>query len=183
MQKGVTVWLTGLSGSGKTTISQLVETRLKTIQIKVELIDGDIFREQFASDLGFSKEERRKNIERASRLCHLLTRNDVIVLASFITPYRNMRDLARKNIGSFLEVYVKCPLEECVKRDVKGLYKKALAGEIQQFTGISDPFEEPEHPELVLETDRETAEESAEKIVRYLLEHQYLPMDAGDPDE
>lgn len=177
MQKGVTVWLTGLSGAGKTTISRLVEAELQKKKIKVETLDGDIFRKNFASDLGFSKGERQKNIERASFIAKLLTRNDVIVLASFISPYRQIRDFCRGEIGNYVEVYVKCPIEECIRRDVKGLYQKALNGEIQNFTGISDPFEEPEKPELVLETNRESAEECASKILNYLKQHRYLEID------
>ncbi|MEJ8545118.1 adenylyl-sulfate kinase [Brevibacillus borstelensis] len=175
MQKGVTVWFTGLSGSGKTTINRLVETQLRKTGIRVEVLDGDDIRKWLAADLGFSKEDRRKNIERAAFVAKLLTRNDVLVLASFISPFREMREYCRKEIGSFVEVFVNCPLEVCVQRDVKGLYKKAIAGQIEHFTGISDPYEAPESPEVTVYTDRETAEESTGKVIGYLQSMRYIP--------
>jgi adenylylsulfate kinase len=174
LQKGITVWFTGLSGAGKTTISKLVETELKKSKLKVEALDGDIVRQHLTADLGFSKEDRQKNIERVVFVAKLLTRNDIIVLASFITPYQQMRDYCRREIGSLVEVYVKCPLEKCIQRDVKGLYKKALNGEIRGFTGISDSFEEPINPEIIVETDQETAKESAAKVLAYLKQHRYI---------
>jgi adenylylsulfate kinase len=174
LQKGVTVWFTGLSGSGKTTISKIVERELKNRQIRHEILDGDVVRQNLTADLGFSKEDRQKNIERVSFVAKLLTRNNVIVLGSFISPYRQMRDYARQEIDSFIEVYVKCSLEECTRRDVKGLYKKALNGEIPKFTGISDPFEEPENPELIINTEHETAELSARKVINYLEQNDYI---------
>jgi adenylylsulfate kinase len=174
LQKGVTVWFTGLSGSGKTTISKIVERELKNRQIRHEILDGDVVRQNLTADLGFSKEDRQKNIERVSFLAKLLTRNDVIVLASFISPYRQMRDYARQEIDSFIEVFVKCSLEECTRRDVKGLYKKALNGEIPKFTGVSDPFEEPNQPELIVNTEQETAEQSARKVIDYLKQNNYI---------
>lgn len=184
MQKGVTVWLTGLSGAGKTTISRLVEDRLKKSGIKVEVLDGDVIRQYLTVDLGFSKEDRQKNIERAAFVAKLLTRNDVIVLASFISPYRQMREFCRHEIGSFIEVFVKCPLKECIRRDVKGLYKKALHAEIGYFTGISDPYEEPENPDIVVETNRETPEESSAKILDYLVQHRYVTVKKkGEEDD
>jgi adenylylsulfate kinase len=174
LQKGVTVWFTGLSGSGKTTISKIVERELKNRQRRHEILDGDVVRQNLTADLGFSKEDRQKNIERVSFVAKLLTRNNVIVLGSFISPYRQMRDYARQEIDSFIEVYVKCSLEECTRRDVKGLYKKALNGEIPKFTGISDPFEEPENPELIINTEHETAELSARKVINYLEQNDYI---------
>lgn len=174
LQKGVTVWFTGLSGAGKTTISQLVEAELRKSGVKVETLDGDRVRQHFTADLGFSREDRQKNMERVAFVAKLLTRNDVVVLASFVSPYRQMRDYCRQEIGSFIEVFVKCPLEECIRRDVKGLYRKALQGEIKNFTGISDPFEEPENPEIVVETDRTTPDECAAGIVAYLERHGYV---------
>ncbi|MGM0882792.1 MAG: adenylyl-sulfate kinase [Bacillota bacterium] len=177
MQKGVTVWFTGLSGTGKTTISRLVEAELIYSGIRVEALDGDVVRKNLTADLGFSKEDRQKNIERVAFVAKLLTRNDIIVLASFISPYRHMRDYSRQEIGSFIEVFVKCSLAECIRRDVKGLYKKALKGEIPCFTGISDPFEEPEKPDIVLDTEIETPAESAAKIIQYLMQHQYIKLE------
>jgi adenylylsulfate kinase len=174
LQKGVTVWFTGLSGSGKTTISQIVAKELQNRKIKYEVLDGDVIRQQLTADLGFSKEDRQKNIERVSFVAKLLTRNDVIVLASFISPYRQMRDYARQEIGSFIEVYVKCSVQECTRRDVKGLYQKALNEEIPKFTGISDPFEEPNQPELIVNTEQETAEQSARKVIDYLKQNNYI---------
>lgn len=172
--KGVTVWLTGLSGAGKTTIAMLVEKRLAAMGCRVERLDGDVVRRSLTRDLGFSREDRDRNIERVTFVAKLLTRNGVIVLASFISPYRAMREASRREIGEFVEVYVKCPLEVCMARDVKGIYRKALAGEISHFTGISDPYEEPLSPELVVETDRETPEESAAKVLGKLRELGYL---------
>jgi adenylylsulfate kinase len=174
MRKGVTVWFTGLSGAGKTTISKMVESSLRKSDLKVEVLDGDAVRQHLTSDLGFSKADRQKNIERVAFVSKLLARNGVITLASFITPYKEMRDFCRREIGSYVEIYVKCPLEECIRRDVKGLYKKALDGEIQQFTGISDPFEEPDRPELVLDTTEDSKEICAAKVLDYLIRHSYI---------
>lgn len=174
MQKGVTIWFTGLSGAGKTTISRLIEKELKEKKIQVELLDGDKVRQHLTSDLTFSKEDRKKNIERVSYIAKLLTRNNIVVLASFISPYEQIREYCRQEIGSFIEVYVKCSLEECIRRDVKGLYKKALNGEIHNFTGISDPFEEPKTPDLILETEKEAAHESASKVINYLRHHHFI---------
>lgn len=165
MTKGVTVWFTGLPCSGKTTVADRVAETLKKRGLKVERLDGDTVRKGLTSDLGFSKKDRDENIKRVTFVAKLLTRNDVIVLATFVSPYRERRRLTRDEIGSFMEVYVRCSLEECMKRDVKGMYRKAMAGEIKDFTGVDDPYEEPESPELILDTDRETVEESAEKVI------------------
>jgi adenylylsulfate kinase len=174
MSKGVAVWFTGLSGSGKTTICRQVEQTLKERGIPYEKLDGDELRENLTADLGFSKQDRVTNIQRVAYVAELLSRNGVIVLASLITPYEEMRSHCRQHITSYLEVYVKCSLEECIRRDVKGLYKKALGGEIQQFTGVSDPYEEPEHADLILKTDRETIKESAKKVIKELETQGYL---------
>lgn len=168
MQKGVTVWFTGLSGAGKTTICRLLEEQLKRTDFKLELLDGDEIRRHFSSNLGYSREDRMTHIRRIAYICKLLNRNGVLVLASFISPFQEMRDYCRTEIGTYLEVYVKCPIEQCISRDVKGLYAKAINGEIKQFTGISDPFEEPSQPDLTIETDNETAEESASRVLAYL---------------
>ncbi len=173
-QKGVTVWFTGLSGSGKSTVADLVAEKLKAQDYKVERLDGDIVREHLTKDLGFSKEDRNTNIERVTFVAKLLTRNDVIVLASFISPYIARRDKSRKEIGEFMEVFVNASLEECERRDVKGMYKLARKGEIKNFTGISDPYEAPPNPELVLDTDNETVEESAERVIEELKERGYV---------
>ncbi|MFX0136222.1 MAG: adenylyl-sulfate kinase, partial [Candidatus Hodarchaeota archaeon] len=164
MQKGFTLWLTGLPCSGKTVIGDLVAKELKKRGLRVERLDGDIVRKSLTKDLGFSKEDRYKNIERVTFVAKLLTRNGVIVIASFVSPYNEVRERSRREIGNYVLVYVKCPLEECIKRDSKGMYEKAIAGEIQNFTGISDPFEEPINPEIIVETDKESPDECKDKI-------------------
>jgi len=173
-QKGFTLWFTGLSGSGKTTIAKAVAQELLDRGLKVERLDGDIVRESLTRDLGFSKEDRNKNIERVTFVAKLLTRNGVAVLCSFISPYRERRAKSRQEIGEFIEVFVECSVEECANRDVKGLYEKAFAGEIENFTGVSDPYEDPENPEIVCHTAQETLEESTAKIIAYLEEHGYM---------
>jgi adenylylsulfate kinase len=174
VQKGVTIWFTGLSGSGKSTISGIVENKLKERNIQYEVLDGDVVRQHLTSDLGFSKEDREKNIERVSFVAKILAKHNIVVLASFISPYQKMRNYCRNEIESFAEVYVKCPIDECIRRDVKGLYKKALKGDIKEFTGISDPFEEPVNPDLTLETNKEEAEVSAAKVLLFLEEKGYI---------
>lgn len=173
-QKGFTVWFTGLSGSGKTALALRLEEELRRRGLKVERLDGDIVRQGLTRDLGFSKEDRDKNIERVTFVAKLLTRNGVAVLCSFISPYRDVRARSRQEIGNFVEVYCYAPLETLIERDVKGLYKKAIAGEIPNFTGISDPYEPPENPEVMIDSSRETVEESLAKIVRKLEELGYL---------
>jgi len=168
---GVTLWFTGLPCSGKTTISQILFERLQRSRLKVELLDGDVVRQKLTKGLGFSKEDRDENIRRIGFVCHLLSRNGVIAIGAAISPYRAIRDELRRLIPSFVEIYVNCPLEVCKQRDVKGMYKRALAGELKNFTGVSDPYEEPLHPELVLHTDRETPAESAAKVLEFLQKH------------
>ena len=172
--RGVTVWFTGLSGAGKTTIRMEVERVLRNQGCKVEVLDGDIVRQNLTKGLGFSKDDRDENIRRIGFVSHLLTRNGVVVLVSAISPYRAMRDEVRDRIGDFVEVYVNAPLNVCEQRDVKGLYKKARAGEIKQFTGIDDPYEPPLHPEVECKTDQETPQESAAKVLLKLEEVGYL---------
>lgn len=174
MEKGVTVWFTGLPCCGKTTIADKVASILKDQGRKVERLDGDIVRKSLTSDLGFSKEDRDENIKRVTFVAKLLTRNNVIVLATFVSPYIERREKTRKEIGNFIEVYVKCPIKVCIDRDVKGMYEKALKGEIKGFTGIDDPYEEPLNPELVLNTDIETVAESVEKVLEKMRELDYL---------
>src|SRR6476659_5022102 len=170
--RGFTVWLTGLSGAGKTTVAQSIVNELKASDVNIELLDGDEVRTNLSKGLGFSKEDRDTNIRRIGYVSRLLSRNGVGVIASAISPYREVRDEVRQSITSdgseFIEVYVQCPIEVLVERDVKGLYKKALAGEIKEFTGVSDPYEEPLEPEVVVATNQETVEESAHKIIRAL---------------
>ncbi len=171
---GFTVWFTGLSGSGKTTLAQLLEEKLQERDIKLEILDGDIVRTNLSKGLGFSKEDRDTNIRRIGFVCHLLTRNGVPNIAAAISPYRNIRDENRAKIGNFVEVAVKCPVEVCAERDVKGLYKKAFSGEIPEFTGVSDPYEEPLNAEVVVETDKESPEDSVAKIISTLEELGYI---------
>jgi len=175
MQRGVTVWFTGLPCCGKTTIAKQVYDILKQQGYRVEHLDGDIVRKDLTSDLGFSKEDRDENLRRISFVAKLLTRNEIIVLATFVSPYRDRRAKIRETIGEdFLEIYVNCPVNECIRRDVKGMYKKALAGEIKDFTGVQDPYEPPEHPDLTLNSLNETVSESVESVLNLLREKGYL---------
>jgi adenylylsulfate kinase len=181
--KGFTLWFTGLSGAGKSTLSEAIEHRLKASGQKVEVLDGDVVRTHLSKGLGFSREDRDTNIKRIAFVCGLLTRNDVICISAAISPYRETRQWARDHIGNFVEVYVKCPIEVCRQRDVKGLYKLVDEGKIKGFTGVDDPYEEPEHPELIVETDRETIEESVERIFARLEDLGYLePEDLHEDD-
>ena len=174
-QQGFTLWFTGLSGSGKTTLARAVEHILRGRDLKVEVLDGDVVRTNLSKGLGFSKEDRDTNIKRIGFVCKLLTRNGVVAIGSAISPYREVRDFLRQDIGRFVEVYCSCPVEVLAERDVKGLYKKALAGEIENFTGISDPYEEPLNPEVIVNTDTETPEQSVAKILGKLEELGYIP--------
>lgn len=174
LQKGFVLWFTGLSQAGKSTIANRVYEILKEQGVKIESLDGDIVRETLTKDLGFSKEDRETNIRRVGFVAKLLSRNDVGVTSAFITPYRKQREELRIRIPNFLEVYVNTPLEVCEQRDTKGLYKKARAGEIQNFTGISDPYEPPENPDIELHTVGVTVDESAQKVVKYLYDNQFL---------
>jgi len=173
-QKGMTLWFTGLSGAGKTTISQAVENELTAQGYKVEVLDGDVVRENLTKGLGFSKADRDENIRRIGFVAQLLTRNGVIVIVSAISPYRNIRDEVRNRIGDFVEVYVNAPLAVCEKRDVKGLYKRARSGEIKSFTGIDDPYEPPINPEVECRTDQETLQESVSKVMNQVQERVHL---------
>src|SRR5664279_2891681 len=164
MHKGFVLWFTGLSGAGKSTVSCLVAERLRSLGAKVEVLDGDEVREHLSKGLGFSKEDRDENIRRIGFVCRLLARNGVIAIAAAISPYRAVREELRAGIAEFVEVYAECPLEVLAERDVKGLYRKALAGEIGQFTGVSDPYEPPLAPEIVIRSSKETPQESAERI-------------------
>jgi adenylylsulfate kinase len=171
---GFTVWFTGLSGAGKSTLAERLEGVLRERGRKVEILDGDVVRTNLSKGLGFSKEDRDTNILRIGFVAHLLTRNGVGVITAAISPYRDIRDQNRSLIGDFIEVYAKCSIEELTRRDVKGLYEKALRGELQNFTGISDPYEPPLNPEVTVETDRETVDESLAKILACLESKGYL---------
>ena len=168
-QKGLTCWLTGLSGSGKTTVSYAVAQELKKINhdLKIEILDGDEIRENLCKDLGFNKEDRLTNIQRIAFLAGKISKHGVLVLVPVIAPYQEARQKAKELSENFCEVFVKASIQEVSKRDVKGLYKKALAGEIKNFTGISDVYEEPKNPDLVLDTENESLEESVAKLINY----------------
>ena len=168
-REGYTIWLTGLSGAGKSTIAELVHAALRERGERVELLDGDVVRQNLSKGLGFSKEDRDTNIGRIAFVADLLSRNGVAVISAAISPYRSTRDAARELIGErFVEVYVKASVEECARRDVKGLYAKAFAGEIKEFTGVSDPYQEPLAPELVIDSEDETPEQSAARVLELI---------------
>lgn len=179
--QGFTLWFTGLSGSGKSTLAAAIEPVLRKRGLRVEILDGDEVRTNLSKGLGFSKDDRDTNIRRIGYVCKLLSRNGVVAISAAISPYREVRDELRDQIGDFVEVYTKCTIDELSRRDPKGLYKKALAGEITNFTGVSDPYEEPRNPEIVVDTENETLEDSLAKIVRSLELMGYLPPD-GDED-
>lgn len=172
--KGLILWLTGLSGSGKTTLAKGLERELKERGCPVELLDGDVIRTNLSKGLGFSREDRDTNIRRIGFVANLLSRNDVIVIAAVVSPYRAARDELRRTTNNFIEVYVNAPLEVCEMRDVKGLYAMARAGEIRAFTGIDDPYEEPSHPDIVCYTAEETVEESVAKVISELQRKEYI---------
>lgn len=163
------IWLTGLPGSGKTTIAKALYPRLKELGFKVELLDGDIVRKELSPELGFTKQDREIHARRVVYLSKILSRNEVISIVSLISPYRDFRKYARSETNmnnNFYEVYVKCSLETCIARDPKGLYKKALSGEIKDLTGLQDPYEEPDNPEIIVDTEKQTLDECVNVIIR-----------------
>jgi adenylyl-sulfate kinase len=175
-ENGFTLWFTGLSGAGKTTVSKLVEQEIRDRGHRVEVLDGDVVRENLSKGLGFSKEDRDTNIRRIAFVADLLSRNGVPVITAAISPYRELRDEARQKMGDrFVEAFVKASVETCAERDTKGLYAKAFRGEIKEFTGVSDPYEPPLDPEVTLETENESPEESAGKIIAYLEKRSLIP--------
>ena len=174
MEQGLTIWLTGLSGAGKSTLARSLETALRERGRRVEVLDGDEVREHLSQGLGFSKADRDTNIRRIAYVAKLLTRNGVVVISAAISPYRAVRAEARQQIGAFVEVYVRCSLDELVRRDVKGLYARALRGELANFTGVSDPYEEPLAPEITVNTEREEPTTSVARVLRYLEDAGYL---------
>jgi len=175
-QQGFVVWMTGLSGAGKTTIARQVESKLKARGLKIERLDGDVVRQSLTRDLGFTKEDRDNNIARVTFVAKLLSRNNVGVIASFISPYEETRNYVRQETTNFMEVFINAPLEVCAERDVKGLYEKAFAGEIPNFTGVSDPYEEPNDADLVINTHLEEPDESAERLIHFLEERGFVPV-------
>lgn len=176
-QRGAVLWFTGLSGAGKSTVARRVEKKLYDMGHLTYVLDGDNIRFGLNKDLGFSPADRKENIRRVGEVAKLFADAGIITMTAFISPYREDRDMVRRLLpeGDFIEIYVACPLAECERRDVKGLYKKARAGEIKEFTGISAPYEEPLAPELVLETHRESVEESANKVIEYLRKQKIIP--------
>jgi adenylylsulfate kinase len=179
-EKGFCLWFTGLSGAGKTTISHLVEHELRDRGSKVEILDGDVIRENLSKGLGFSKEDRDINIRRIAFVADLLSRNGVPVMTAAISPYEAIRGEAREIMGSrFIEVYVKASVETCAERDVKGLYDKAFKGEIKEFTGVSDPYEPPKGAEITLDTESQEPEESAAQVIDYLEQRELIPAREG----
>ena len=168
--QGFTVWFTGLSGAGKSTLAAAVSEELRARGLRVEVLDGDEVRQNLSKGLGFSREDRDTNIRRIGYVAKLLTRNGVAVITAAISPYRTVRGEVRREIGAFVEVYVKASLDACIRRDTKGLYRRAIAGEIPQFTGVSDPYEEPLEPELVVDTEREAVAHSAARVIDRLVE-------------
>lgn len=181
--KGFTIWFTGLSGSGKSTLSDVVEHRLRERGRNVEVLDGDVVRTNLSKGLGFTREDRDTNIKRIAFVCKLLTRNGVACISAAISPYIETREWSRREIGNFVEVYVKCPIDVCRQRDVKGLYKRADAGLLKGFTGVDDPYEEPLNPELVIESDKVSIEEGANLIMAKLEELGYLEPEAQDDQD
>ena len=180
-REGMTIWLTGLPSAGKSTIARRLAILLEGMGQRVIVLDGDEVRERLNKGLGFSKEDRDENVRRIAYVARLLTEAGAVVIVAAISPYRAARDAARAEIGRFAEIHVSCPIEECIRRDVKGLYKKALAGQIEHFTGVSDPYEAPLRPELVVQTEREMPQDSARGIVFFLQSLADLP--AGGTEE
>jgi adenylylsulfate kinase len=177
-EEGCVIWFTGLSGAGKSTIAEVLRDELIQRGQKVEVLDGDVVRENLSKGLGFSKEDRDLNIARIGFVAHLLARNGVKVICAAISPYREPRDRVRELVGDFIEVYVSTPIEVCEERDVKGLYQKARSGQIKGFTGVDDPYEPPLEPELELPTIDQTPQEATNLILKELEARGYLPVDA-----
>lgn len=174
-EKGFVLWFTGLPSSGKTTLAKVIETRLKGQGLKVESLDGDEVRKGLSSDLGFSKKDRETHAQRVAYLAKVLARNDVVAIASLISPYRESRLYARAQIGDgFIEIWTRCSIQECIKRDVKGLYKKALEGKITDMTGVQDPYEEPVNNEIIVDTEHSSVDCCANKIMQYLITNGYI---------
>jgi adenylylsulfate kinase len=171
---GFTLWFTGLPCSGKSSIADGVFRLIKDRNLNVERLDGDIIRKNLWRELGFSKEDRNENIRRVVYLAKMLARHGIITITSFISPYQELRDYARQQIGDFVEIYVKCPINICMQRDTRDMYRDALAGKIKNFTGISDPYEEPPNPEILIESDKESLEESIEKVISGITKLGYI---------
>ena len=175
MRKGFTLWFTGLSGAGKSTLANQIAQELRHPPPNLEILDGDDVRTNLSKGLGFSKEDRDTNIKRIGYVCKLLSRNGVVAISAAISPYREIRDYNREQIGQFIEVYVQCSIEELTRRDVKGLYKKAIAGELKNFTGVSDPYEAPLKPEITIDSEHQSEQESLRAILGYLEREGWIP--------
>ncbi len=174
MNEGFTVWFTGLTAAGKTTVARLVAKELLERGFRVELLDGDEVRKNLSQGLGFSREDRDRNVLRIGYVCKLLSRNGVVAIAAAVSPYRQTREKLRADIGNFVEVYVSCPIQVCSERDYKGIYKALQEGRISQVSGLDDPYEEPQNPEVIIRTHQETPEESAAKVITALEELGYV---------
>ncbi|WP_322906961.1 adenylyl-sulfate kinase [Paenibacillus campi] len=173
-KNNIVLWFTGLSGSGKTTISNILSARLKELAVATETLDGDVVRQELSPDLGFSEADREQHNMRIIYVSKLLSQNGIVTIVPVIAPFKRVRDHARQHIENFVEIYVNTPIDECIKRDPKGLYEKALKGEIKQFTGLSSPYEVPENPHLIIETINQTPEQCCDQILTYLKEHKYI---------
>jgi len=180
-KQGFVIWFTGLSGAGKSTLAEMLEKNLKQRGDAVTILDGDVVRQYFSKGLGFSREDRIENLRRIAFVAKLLSDNGVVTITAAISPFQEARDFAREHTGRFVEIYAKTSLDAVIKRDVKGLYKKAIAGEIKNFTGISDPFDEPTHPDIVVETDKQTVDESFQQIMNTLIAKGLLEKEASIP--
>lgn len=174
MDKGFVVWITGLPCSGKTTVARGLESAFRENGIPVEVLDGDEVRTNLSADVGFSKEDRRTHAKRVAYVSKLLSRNGIAAVVALISPYRSFRRHVRETVTNFVEVYVSCPVEVCMERDVKGMYKKAIAGEIKDFTGVDDPYEEPDNPEIIIRSEKESPKESVNHVLGYLAEQGFI---------
>ena len=181
MNKGLCIWLMGLSASGKTTLARLLAQELDRRGIQVEVLDGDQVRSNLSQDLGFTRSDRETNLRRIGLVTRLLVRHGAVVVVAAICPYKNIRQELRGEIGELVEVYLDCPLEVCIRRDPKGLYRRALAGEIGHFTGLDDPFEVPSRPEILIRTDQENPQDSLHRILAVLEARRILPAPSDLP--
>ena len=173
-RRGCVIWLTGLPAAGKTTLAKALGKELESMGYDVEILDGDEVRRWLSPEAGFTREDRERHLKRVIYVSKLLAKHGVFVIAAFVSPYRRIREFAREVIGDFIEVYVKCSLETVIKRDPKGLYKKALRGEIKNMTGIDDPYEEPLNPDVIVNTEKESPQDGAKKIIKKLREYGYI---------
>jgi adenylyl-sulfate kinase len=177
---GFTCWLTGLSGAGKSTVATELLKAFTILSVPCEVLDGDVIRKHLSSDLGFSPKDRETNVLRVGYLCSLLNKHGINTIVALISPFNATRNKLRQSLENFIEIYVECPIEECIKRDPKGLYKRALSGEIPEFTGISSPYEPPLSPDIILKTHEENINQSVEKVLQYLHHGKLINMNQID---